>query len=122
VRVSLHHVPDHLCHHYSVGDFLHLRSLADQQASSLQIGQTIRKLGPESHFKKEGTPTMGGALILLAIVLPTLLWADLTNVYVWVVLLVTVGYGVVGFIDDYRKVKLKNSDGIRPARRCSGSC
>jgi phospho-N-acetylmuramoyl-pentapeptide-transferase len=85
--------------------------------SSLQIGQTIRKLGPESHFKKEGTPTMGGALILLAIVLPTLLWADLTNVYVWVVLLVTVGYGVIGFVDDYRKVKLKNSDGISPRQK-----
>jgi len=85
--------------------------------SSLQIGQSIRKLGPESHFKKEGTPTMGGTLILLAIVLPTLLWADLGNVYVWVVLLVTVGYGVVGFVDDYRKVKKKNSDGISPRQK-----
>ena len=78
----------------------------------LQIGQSIRKVGPESHFKKEGTPTMGGTLILLAIVLPTLLWADLTNIYVWVTLLVTVGFGAVGFIDDYRKVRLKNSDGL----------
>ncbi|MEJ2201192.1 MAG: phospho-N-acetylmuramoyl-pentapeptide-transferase [Desulfuromonadaceae bacterium] len=82
----------------------------------LQIGQSIRKLGPESHFKKEGTPTMGGTLILLAIVLPTLLWADLSNLYVWVTLLVTVGFGVVGFVDDYRKVKYKNSDGL-PARQ-----
>ncbi len=78
----------------------------------LQIGQTIRKVGPESHFKKEGTPTMGGTLILLAIVLPTLLWTDLSNVYVWVTLLVTVGFGVVGFFDDYRKVKSKSSDGL----------
>ena len=78
----------------------------------LQIGQTIRKVGPESHFKKEGTPTMGGTLILAAIVLPTLLWADLSNIYVWVTLLVTVGFGAVGFIDDYRKVKLKNSEGL----------
>jgi len=78
----------------------------------LQIGQTIRKVGPESHFKKEGTPTMGGTLILLAIVLPTLLWTDLSNVYVWVTLLVTVGFGVVGFLDDYRKVKSKSSDGL----------
>ncbi|GAB6082610.1 phospho-N-acetylmuramoyl-pentapeptide-transferase [Desulfuromonas carbonis] len=78
----------------------------------LQIGQSIRKVGPESHFKKEGTPTMGGTLILLAIVLPTLLWADLTNIYVWVTLMVTVGFGAVGFVDDYRKVKLKNSDGL----------
>jgi len=78
----------------------------------LQIGQSIRKVGPESHFKKEGTPTMGGTLILAAIVLPTLLWADLGNIYVWVTLLVTVGFGAVGFIDDYRKVKFKNSDGL----------
>ncbi len=80
--------------------------------SMLQIGQIIRKVGPESHFKKEGTPTMGGTLILLAIVLPTLLWADLTNIYVWVTLLVTVGFGAVGFVDDFRKVKRKSSDGL----------
>ncbi|ABA89444.1 UDP-N-acetylmuramyl-(pentapeptide)--undecaprenyl-phosphate N-acetylmuramyl-(pentapeptide)-phosphotransferase [Syntrophotalea carbinolica DSM 2380] len=80
--------------------------------SRLQIGQSIRKDGPQSHFKKEGTPTMGGTLILLAIVLPTLLWTDLTNVYVWVTLLVTVGFGAVGFVDDYRKVKLRNSAGL----------
>ena len=79
---------------------------------NLQIGQSIRKVGPESHFKKEGTPTMGGTLILAAIVLPTLLWADLTNIYVWVTLLVTVGFGAVGFVDDYRKVKKRNSDGL----------
>ncbi len=80
--------------------------------SEHQIGQSIRKVGPESHFKKEGTPTMGGTLILLAIVLPTLLWADLTNLYVWVTLLVTIGFGAVGFVDDWRKVKQKNSDGL----------
>ncbi len=85
--------------------------------SSLQIGQSIRKLGPESHFKKEGTPTMGGTLILLAIVLPTLLWADLANIYVWVTLLVTVGFGVVGFVDDFRKVRKKNSDGLSPRQK-----
>lgn len=79
---------------------------------NLQIGQSIRKVGPESHFKKEGTPTMGGTLILAAIVLPTLLWADLSNIYVWVTLLVTVGFGAVGFVDDYRKVKKRNSDGL----------
>ncbi|MEA3363004.1 MAG: phospho-N-acetylmuramoyl-pentapeptide-transferase [Thermodesulfobacteriota bacterium] len=78
----------------------------------MQIGQTIRKVGPESHFVKEGTPTMGGALIIFAIVIPTLLWADLTNIYIWVTLLVTTGYGAVGFIDDYLKVVRKNSDGI----------
>ena len=78
----------------------------------LQVGQSIRKVGPESHFVKEGTPTMGGALILVAIILPTLLWADLTNLYIWVCLLVTAGYGTIGFIDDYLKVVRKNSDGI----------
>ncbi len=78
----------------------------------MQIGQTIRKVGPESHFVKEGTPTMGGALIIFAIVIPTLLWADLTNLYIWVTLLVTTGYGAVGFIDDYLKIVRKNSDGI----------
>ncbi len=77
----------------------------------MQIGQVIRKVGPESHFVKEGTPTMGGALILLAIILPTLLWADLTNIYIWVTLLVTAGYGTVGFVDDYLKVVRKNRDG-----------
>ncbi len=78
----------------------------------MQIGQTIRKVGPESHFKKEGTPTMGGSLILLAIMLPTLLWADLSNLYIWVTLLVTAGYGAIGFVDDYLKVVRKSSDGI----------
>lgn len=78
----------------------------------LQIGQTIRKVGPESHFVKEGTPTMGGALILLAIILPTLFWADLTNLYIWVTLLVISGYGAIGFADDYLKIVRKSSDGI----------
>ncbi len=78
----------------------------------MQIGQSIRKVGPESHFVKEGTPTMGGSLILLAIILPTLLWADLTNLFIWVTLMVTTGYGAIGFIDDYLKVVRKNSDGI----------
>ncbi|MEZ4600166.1 MAG: phospho-N-acetylmuramoyl-pentapeptide-transferase [Syntrophotaleaceae bacterium] len=83
-----------------------------QKLQLLQIGQNIRKVGPESHFKKEGTPTMGGTLILFAIALPTVLWADLSNIYVWITLMVTVGFGVIGFLDDYRKVKKKNSDGL----------
>lgn len=78
----------------------------------MQIGQSIRKVGPESHFVKEGTPTMGGSLILLAIIVPTLLWADLTNLFIWVTLMVTAGYGAIGFIDDYLKVVRKNSDGV----------
>jgi phospho-N-acetylmuramoyl-pentapeptide-transferase len=82
---------------------------------SQQVGQPIRKVGPESHFSKAGTPTMGGALILFAIVLSTLLWADLGNRYVWVVILVTLAFGGIGWIDDYRKLVLQDSAGL-PAR------
>lgn len=77
-----------------------------------KIGQSIRSDGPETHLKKAGTPTMGGALILVAITLSTLLWADLENRYVWVILLVTLSFGIIGFIDDYKKVMLGNSDGL----------
>ncbi|ASF46871.1 phospho-N-acetylmuramoyl-pentapeptide-transferase [Methylovulum psychrotolerans] len=77
-----------------------------------KIGQSIRELGPQSHYEKAGTPTMGGTLILVAIAVSTLLWADLGNRYIWVILLVTMGYGVIGFIDDYRKVIKRNSDGL----------
>lgn len=77
-----------------------------------KIGQSIRELGPQSHYEKAGTPTMGGALILIAISVSTLLWADLSNRYIWVVLLVTLGNGVIGFIDDYKKVIKRNSDGL----------
>ncbi len=77
-----------------------------------KIGQSIRDDGPESHLEKAGTPTMGGALILVAIAISTLLWADLDNRYVWVVLLVTLGHGIIGFVDDYRKVMQGNSDGL----------
>jgi phospho-N-acetylmuramoyl-pentapeptide-transferase len=77
-----------------------------------KIGQSIRELGPQSHYEKAGTPTMGGTLILVAIAISTLLWADLSNRYIWVILLVTLGYGVIGFIDDYRKVVKRNSDGL----------
>jgi phospho-N-acetylmuramoyl-pentapeptide-transferase len=78
----------------------------------MQIGQTVRDDGPESHLSKSGTPTMGGLLILGSIVLSILLWADLSNKYVWVVLAVVVGYGIVGFVDDYRKVIRKDSKGL----------
>jgi phospho-N-acetylmuramoyl-pentapeptide-transferase len=83
-----------------------------RKLSSNKIGQSIRELGPQSHYEKSGTPTMGGALILVAISISTLLWADLGNRYIWVILLVTMGYGVIGFIDDYRKVIKRNSDGL----------
>ncbi len=77
-----------------------------------QIGQTVRDDGPQSHLSKAGTPTMGGILILLAISFSTLLWGQLSNHYVWVLLLVTMSTGVVGFVDDYRKVVQKNSRGL----------
>lgn len=80
-----------------------------------QIGQSVRDDGPKSHLSKAGTPTMGGTLILLAIAVSTLLWGNLSNHYVWIVLLVTLSTGLVGFIDDYRKVVQKNSKGL-PAR------
>ncbi|KLU16394.1 MULTISPECIES: phospho-N-acetylmuramoyl-pentapeptide-transferase [Xenorhabdus] len=78
----------------------------------LQIGQVVRDNGPESHFSKRGTPTMGGLLILFSITSSVLLWARLDNPYVWCVLLVLVGYGVVGFVDDYRKVVRKDTKGL----------
>jgi phospho-N-acetylmuramoyl-pentapeptide-transferase len=77
-----------------------------------QFGQQIRDDGPTTHKKKAGTPTMGGSLILLAIVLPTLLWCDLTNRYVWLALSVTVAFGFVGFMDDYLKISKKNTKGL----------
>jgi len=78
----------------------------------MQIGQTVRTDGPQSHLSKSGTPTMGGLLILGAIMLSTLLWADLSNYYVLVVLFVLSGFGAIGFIDDYRKVIRKDSAGL----------
>lgn len=78
----------------------------------LQIGQIVRNEGPESHFAKRGTPTMGGVMILASITITVLLWADLSNPYVWAVMFVTLGYGAIGFVDDYRKVVRKNTHGL----------
>ena len=80
-----------------------------------KIGQSVRDDGPKSHLTKAGTPTMGGALILISIVVTTLLWGDLTNRYIWVVLLVTAGFGAIGWVDDWRKVVHRNPKGL-PAR------
>ncbi|WP_288077847.1 phospho-N-acetylmuramoyl-pentapeptide-transferase [Pseudomonas sp.] len=77
-----------------------------------QIGQVVRSDGPQSHLSKAGTPTMGGALILISIIISSLLWSDLTSVYVWVVVLVTTGFGIIGWIDDYRKIYEKNAKGL----------
>jgi phospho-N-acetylmuramoyl-pentapeptide-transferase len=77
-----------------------------------QIGQTVRDDGPETHFSKAGTPTMGGALILVAIAIATLLWADLDNHYVWIVLIVTLTFGLIGLVDDYKKLVLNDPKGL----------
>ncbi len=82
---------------------------------SLQMGQSVRSDGPKSHLSKSGTPTMGGTLILFAICVSLLLWADLTNRFVWALLFILVVYGLVGWVDDYRKVIEKNSKGL-PAK------
>lgn len=84
--------------------------------TSLKIGQAVRANGPQTHLIKTGTPTMGGALILISIGVSTLLWADWTNRFVWVVLLVTFGFGWIGWVDDYRKVVYRDPEGM-PARK-----
>jgi phospho-N-acetylmuramoyl-pentapeptide-transferase len=78
----------------------------------MQVGQQIREEGPQSHYSKQGTPTMGGVLIITSVVIPTLLWADLGNVFVWLVLASTVCFGAIGFYDDYRKVTRKRNLGL----------
>jgi len=77
-----------------------------------QIGQTVRDDGPQTHLSKAGTPTMGGALLLVAVSISTLLWSDLNNRYVWVVIIVTLVFGVIGFYDDYKKLVLKDPKGL----------
>ena len=84
-----------------------------RKLTAYKIGQSVRDDGPQTHLIKAGTPTMGGALILIAIVLTTLLWADLTNRYIWVVLITTLGFGIIGWVDDYRKVVHRNPKGLR---------
>lgn len=123
-----------LAHHYSffrVFQYLSFRSIVSlitafamalfispaliRQFTIRQIGQAIRTLGPQSHLQKKGTPTMGGALILLAITISVLLWCDLANRFIWVILLVTLSLGAIGWVDDYRKVIEKHHGGL-PAR------
>jgi phospho-N-acetylmuramoyl-pentapeptide-transferase len=84
-----------------------------RRLAELKIGQPIRGYGMASHLSKSGTPTMGGVLILLCITVATLLWADLSNRFVWIVLLVTLGFGAIGWADDWRKVVNKNPEGMR---------
>lgn len=91
---------------FMVGPYM-IRKLTDYK-----IGQSVRDDGPQTHLIKAGTPTMGGALILVSIVITTLLWADLSNHYIWVVLFTTIGFGIIGWVDDYRKVVHRNSKGL----------
>ena len=84
-----------------------------RKLTALKIGQAVRQDGPQTHLAKSGTPTMGGALILLAVGAATLLWADLSNRFVWAVLIVTLGFGWIGWVDDYRKVVYKDPNGMR---------
>src|SRR5690349_6090007 len=83
-----------------------------RRLTSYKIGQAVRDDGPQTHLPKAGTPTMGGALILVSVVITTLLWADLENRFVWVVLAVTIGFGVIGWVDDFRKVVHRNPKGL----------
>lgn len=88
-----------------------------RKLEGLQARQVIRTDGPESHLQKAGTPTMGGVMILAGIVIPTLLWSDLGNMYVWATLFILVGYGLIGFVDDYKKVVEKNPKGLSPRQK-----
>jgi len=83
-----------------------------RKLTAYKIGQAVRDDGPQSHLAKTGTPTMGGALILVSVSVTTLLWADLANRYVWIVLLTTLGFGMVGWVDDWRKVVHRNPKGL----------
>ncbi|MGD8955727.1 MAG: phospho-N-acetylmuramoyl-pentapeptide-transferase [Chromatiaceae bacterium] len=85
-----------------------------RRLSRYNIGQTVRDDGPQSHLSKSGTPTMGGALILVAVAVATLLWANLGNRYVWIVLLTTLAFGAIGMWDDYRKLVLRDARGLAP--------
>ena len=104
----------------ALGISLTMGPLMIRRLTELKIGQTIRDDGPQTHLSKAGTPTMGGALILLSIGVSTLLWGDLTNYYVWVTLFVTLGSGVIGGLDDYLKLKYQNSKGLSARKKYLG--
>lgn len=88
-----------------------------RKLTAMKVGQAVRTDGPQTHLKKHGTPTMGGVLILIAISLSTILWCDLSNRLVWPVLVVTLGFGAVGWADDYRKVVYQDPEGMRSAEK-----
>jgi phospho-N-acetylmuramoyl-pentapeptide-transferase len=91
-----------------------------RKLKELQIGQFIREDGPQSHFSKAGTPTMGGIMIIFALLVSTLLWADLRNPYIWLLIMVTLSFGLVGFLDDYRKVIKKQNQGLTGREKLLG--
>lgn len=91
-----------------------------RKLTAYKIGQSVRSDGPQTHLVKAGTPTMGGALILVAIGITTLLWGDLRNQYIWVVLLTTLGFGAIGWVDDYRKVVHRNPKGLSARAKMAG--
>ncbi|WP_108647259.1 phospho-N-acetylmuramoyl-pentapeptide-transferase [Polynucleobacter rarus] len=88
-----------------------------RQLTLLKVGQAVRQDGPKTHLIKTGTPTMGGVLILIGIAISTLLWADLSNRFIWAVLWVTLGFGIIGWVDDYRKVVYKNPKGMSSSEK-----
>ena len=88
-----------------------------RRLAELKIGQAVRQYGPQTHLAKTGTPTMGGALILISIGISTLLWADWTNRFVWVVLIVTLGFGWIGWLDDYKKVVYRDPEGMSARKK-----
>src|SRR5579885_3128075 len=88
-----------------------------RKLQDLHMGQRVREDGPSRHLAKSGTPTMGGLLILFSVILSTLLWADVTNRYVWLVIVATVGFGLVGFADDYLKFTAKRSKGLTAGQK-----
>ncbi|HVT43032.1 MAG TPA: phospho-N-acetylmuramoyl-pentapeptide-transferase [Thermoanaerobaculia bacterium] len=88
-----------------------------KRMARIKLGQFIREEGPQSHQQKAGTPTMGGILINLAILVPTILWADIMNPYIWIVLFVTFGFGAIGFIDDFQKIARRRNLGLTPRQK-----
>ncbi|EKD45168.1 MAG: hypothetical protein ACD_70C00037G0001, partial [uncultured bacterium] len=88
-----------------------------RRLQKLQYGQVVRTDGPQAHLKKTGTPTMGGSLILIALGVSVLLWGNLNNAYIWIALFVTMGFGVVGCVDDYRKITKKNTKGLSARKK-----
>ena len=111
-RVRVRHVSDRVRRLTALFLCLALGPWLIAKLREFQIGQYIREDGPKSHMKKAGTPTMGGILIIISIVVPTLLWANLANPYVWIAMFGLVSFGLIGFWDDYAKIRRKQNQGL----------